>query len=127
MLPLTSSWFGYSSTVTVDVSIASFKAIGELQRKILHQSHVSTFGWNGRTHGQQQQQTLVAARCVTEAFSTTCAVHIEDCEGWWLSDCRSSVAQHWRLKPEVSWVRLPVAAGLFTFLYFCPITAKLIY
>ena len=27
----------------------------------------------------------MAARCATEAFSTTCAVHIEDCEGWWLS------------------------------------------
>ena len=24
----------------------------------------------------------VAARCATEAFSTTCAVHIEDCEGF---------------------------------------------
>ena len=44
------------------------------------------------------------ARCVTEAFSTTCAVYIEDCEGWWLSGCRGSVAEHWRLKPEVSWV-----------------------
>ena len=37
-------------------------------------------------------------------FSPTCAVHIEDCEGWWLSGCRSSVAEHWRLKPEVYWV-----------------------
>ena len=27
----------------------------------------------------------MAARCATEAFSTTCAVHIEDCEGWWFS------------------------------------------
>ena len=26
-----------------------------------------------------------ATRCVTEAFSTTCAVHIEDCGDWWLS------------------------------------------
>ena len=26
----------------------------------------------------------VAARCVTKAFCTTCAVHIEYCEGWWL-------------------------------------------
>ena len=25
-----------------------------------------------------------------EAFSTTCAGHIEDCEGWWLSGCRGS-------------------------------------
>ena len=45
-----------------------------------------------------------AARCATVAFSTTCAVHIEDCEGWWLSGCCSSVAEHWQLKPEVSWV-----------------------
>ena len=67
------------------------------------------------------------ARCVTEAFSTTCAVHIEDCEGWWLSSCRGSVAEHWRLKPEVSWVRLLVIAGFFTFLYFRLITSKFIY
>ena len=24
----------------------------------------------------------VAAGCVTETSSTTCAVHIEDCDGW---------------------------------------------
>ena len=42
-------------------------------------------------------------------------IHIQDCEGWWLSGCRSSVAEHWWLKPEVSWVRLPAAAGLFHF------------
>ena len=29
------------------------------------------------------------------------AVHIEDCEGWWLSNCCSSVAEHFRLKPGV--------------------------
>ena len=39
----------------------------------------------------------------------------------WLS------AGHWRLKPEVSWVWLPVTAGLFTFLYFHLITSKFIY
>ena len=50
--------------------------------------------------------------------------HVEDCEGWWLSGCRGSVAEHWRLKPEVSWVRLPAAAGL---LYFRLITSKFIY
>ena len=39
------------------------------------------------------------ARCATEAFSTTSAVNIEDCEGWWLSgccmwlSCRALVAQ----------------------------------
>ena len=35
---------------------------------------------------------MVHTECVTEAFSTTCAVHIEDCEGWWLSGCCGSVA-----------------------------------
>ena len=50
------------------------------------------------------------------------AVHIENCEGWWLSGRRSSVVEHWWLKPELSWVQLPAAAGLFTFLYFCFIT-----
>ena len=28
------------------------------------------------------------------------------------------VEECWRLKPEVSWARLTVTAGLFTFLYF---------
>ena len=37
------------------------------------------------------------------------------------------MAEQWRLKPEVSWVRLPATAGFFTFLYFCLITSKFIY
>ena len=69
----------------------------------------------------------MAARCATETFSPTCAVHIEDCGGWWLSSCCGSVAEHWRLKPEVSWVRLPATAGFFTFLYLRLITSKFIY
>ena len=52
------------------------------------------------------------AEYATEALSTTCAVYIENCEGWWLSDCRASVAEHWWLKPEVSWVPFLAAAGL---------------
>ena len=40
--------------------------------------------------------------------------------GWWLSGCRSSLAERWWLKPEVSWVRLPAAAGLFHFPLFSP-------
>ena len=54
-------------------------------------------------------------------FNTTCAVHVDDCEGWWLSGYRGSVAEHWRIKPEMSWVWLPATTGFFTFLYFCHI------
>ena len=35
-------------------------------------------------------------------WHTNCAVHTEDYEGWWSSGCHVSVAEHWRLKPEVS-------------------------
>ena len=34
-------------------------------------------------------------------YSTTCAVHIQNCVGWWLSGCRSSVAEHRLHKPDV--------------------------
>ena len=37
----------------------------------------------------------------TRHFSTTCAVHTEDCEGVWLSDCHGSVVEHWLHKPGV--------------------------
>ena len=58
-------------------------------------------------------------RCY-EAKIEESEVHIEDCEGWWLSGCHGSVAEHWRLKPEVSWVRLPAAASLLHFPLFSP-------
>ena len=47
-----------------------------------------------------------------------CTVKRIACEGWSLSSCHGSVAEHWQLKPEVlvSWVRLPVTASFFTFL-----------
>ena len=34
-------------------------------------------------------------------FSSTCAVRVEDYECWWLFGCRSSLAEHWLLKPSV--------------------------
>ena len=55
----------------------------------------------------------------TEAFSTICAVHIEDCEGWWLSGCRGSVAEHWQLKPGTLGLT-PGDCWLFHFLLFSP-------
>ena len=74
--------------------------------------------WSTPNEGLTAHTYWVTARCATEAFSATCAVHIEDFEGWWSSSCHDSVAEHWRLKLEVSWVRLPAAADLFNFLYF---------
>ena len=32
--------------------------------------------------------------CVTEAFQCHMCRRIEDCRGWWLSGCRSSVAEY---------------------------------
>ena len=32
------------------------------------------------------------------SIATTCAVHIEDSEGWWLSGGHRVVVEHWRLK-----------------------------
>ena len=64
----------------------------------------------------------VGARCGTEAFSTTCAVLIVVR----VDGSHGSVAEHWWLKPEVSLVQLPVAAGFFTFLCFCLIISKFI-
>ena len=55
-------------------------------------------------------------------FSTTCAVHIEDYEGWWLSGCRSSVESTGG-SSQVSWVQFSATAGLSTFLYFHLITS----
>ena len=62
-----------------------------------------------------------------KAGSTTCTVYIEDCEGLWMSGCRGSVAEHWRLKPEVSQVRLTAAAAFFHFPLFSPHNFKFNY
>ena len=37
-------------------------------------------------------------------FSTTCAVYIEDCEGWWLSSCHSSVADTLTAQTRCPWL-----------------------
>ena len=39
---------------------------------------------------QGKVENPAVARCVTEAFSTTCALHIQDCAGGWLSRDRAS-------------------------------------
>ena len=74
--------------------------------------------------GQPSALTLAATAttAATAATATTATTAGQPsalltlCEGWWLSSCCGSVAKHWRLKPEVSWVQLLATAGFFTFL-----------
>ena len=54
----------------------------------------------------------------------TCAVHIEDCEGWWLFGCDSLVAEHWLHKPGVLG-SIPNDCQPFHFLYFTSKTSNL--
>ena len=49
-------------------------------------------------------------------------VHTEDCEGWWLSSCRSPVAEHWRVKQGF----LGLTPGSFWLFHF-PLLSKFIY
>ena len=37
-----------------------------------------------------------------QEFRPACAVYIEDCEGWWLSACHSSVADTWLVQTVLS-------------------------
>ena len=69
--------------------------------------------WLSRTPGSHSVCACRHSMCSQNSI-TTCAVHIEYCEGWWLASCRSSMAEQRRLKPEVSWDRLPAAAGFFS-------------
>ena len=49
----------------------------------------------------------------------TSVVYIEGCGGWWLSGCRSSVAEHWLHKPGVS-ASIPDNCRPFHFPLFSP-------
>ena len=51
-----------------------------------------------QTKSTQERATRVRA-CNYVIIKT--GRNLEDCEGWWLSGCRGSGAEHWRLKPEV--------------------------
>ena len=63
------------------------------------------------------------AECAIEAFSTTCAVCMEDCGAKWLSGCRSSVVKHWQLMPGAEEL-VPSNSQLFIFLYHCLIISN---
>ena len=43
-------------------------------------------------------ESIMAMSCMHQGLL---GIHTKDCEGWWSSDCCGSVAEHWRLKPEV--------------------------
>ena len=47
-------------------------------------------------------------------------VHVEDCEGWWLSGCCGLVAEHWWLKPESVLGSTPSNCRPFYFPLFLP-------
>ena len=71
------------------------------------------------TARQPPTPTILYMYCTdgTECLSHTPGRHCRRLyKGWWLSGCRGSVAEHWLLKPEVSWVQLPTTASLFHFL-----------
>ena len=51
-----------------------------------------------QTKSTQERATRVRA-CNYVIIET--GQNLEDCEGWWLSGCRGSAAEHWRLKPEI--------------------------
>ena len=60
--------------------------------------------------GVDRENSLYQESTHAEWFShSKCSEHLASCWHWWL-------------KAEVFWVRLPVASGLFTFLYFHFIT-----
>ena len=39
---------------------------------------------------------------INQEFSPACKVHIEDCNGWWLPACHSSVADTWLVRTVFS-------------------------
>ena len=61
------------------------------------------------------------------SIATTCAAHIEDCEGWWLSFGHRLVVEHWQLKLQDEGALhglIPGDCRLFNFPPFCLITSK---
>ena len=70
-----------------------------------------------KTEGKNQQQQVLlmfASWCTFIQLALSNNSHAIQSKGW-SSSCCDSVEEHWLLMPEVSWVWLPAAAGLFTF------------
>ena len=60
----------------------------------------TTIGWYNE-HASNADTQLKVFWMLRTPVTHWNKVHIEDCEGWWLSGCRSSVAEHWLHKPGV--------------------------
>ena len=70
------------------------------------------------------EEGLVLLRFYRETFSTTCAVHIENYEGWWLSGYQSLVAEHWQFKPPRVLSSISGNCCSFCFPLYCLIASK---
>ena len=106
-------------------NLSSFFSLGKMFKNIVNKWNIQHgFFPDGENFLSAPNRVLTAHSewlpgVETEAFSTTCAVYGEDCEGWWLPGGRSLVAEHWQLKPEA----LGSISGdcwLFTFFSFVP-------
>ena len=57
---------------------------------------------SGTSHIRHFSHPAVCDRCETGACQYhLCSIYIQNCEAWWLSSCRKSVAEHWLYKPGV--------------------------
>ena len=86
-------WENHSTWVLSWQREFSSQPLTEFWRHIL--SGFSVFDWGifcVPSYMQDKGENLVPIYCIA---GTTCAVHIEDCEGWWLSGCCSSVVERW--------------------------------
>ena len=68
--------YGIASTVTV--CIASFEAIGELQRKTLHQSRAAVFSWNACTIPASEELSTFVAPSSSSTRSVVSDRHLLD-------------------------------------------------
>ena len=82
-----SSFFSAHFNFSLQLLTAKFSPSGESSFPVnsSHRSKVH-LSWVLMTHTEWLQGVWL------RHFSTTCAVHIEDCDSWWLSGCHSSVS-----------------------------------
>ena len=99
-------------TIWRNLTVSQIAGLDQSSRGLCGLVVVRLLWLSGRTRAAQAKGASVA--------HLAAAVHIEDRGGWWLYGRCGSVTENWRLKPEVSWVRLPASASLFYFPLFSP-------